>query len=66
MRGRADEDGRYPLSTREYEALRTVFGAVNALDTETLRDRCGLFRYGWRNMRLAASLLRKVMEGLLS
>ena len=65
MRHEPDEDGRYPLSTREYDALRTVFGAVNALDIDTLKDRCGLIKNGWRDIRLAHSLLKRVMQELL-
>lgn len=65
MRHEPDEDGRYPLSTKEYEALRTVFGVVNALDSDTLKERCALIKNGWRDIRLAHTLLRRVMEELL-
>ena len=66
MRYEADEDGRYPLSSREYEALRTLFGAVNALDTENLKNRCKLIKNGWRNLRLAQTLLKRLMEQILT
>lgn len=65
MRYQPDTDGRYPLSIREYTALRTLFGAVNALDSETLKERCKLFSGGWRDLRCAYSLCKKVMENLL-
>lgn len=65
MRHQPDENGRYPLSMQEYTALRTLFGAVNALDSDTLKDRCRLFPGGWRDLRCAQALSRKVMENLL-
>lgn len=62
-----DEDGRYPLSMREYEALRTIFGCVNALDDdhETLKARCKLFKGGWRDLRMLAAVSKRLMEKLL-
>jgi len=65
MRYQPDADGRYPLSMQEYTALRTLFGAVNALDSDTLKDRCKLFPGGWRDLRCAYTLCKKVMENLL-
>ena len=53
MHQRPDEDGRYPLSMKEYTALRTLFGAVNALDSDTLKERCKLFPGGWRDLPCA-------------
>lgn len=61
-----DEDGKYPLTMREYDALRTVFGALNALDSETLKERLQTTNGGWRDMRLALSMMRKVLDNLLS
>jgi len=62
-----DQDGRYPLSMREYEALRTIFGCVNALDDdhETLKARCRLFKGGWRDLRMLAAVSKRLMEKLL-
>ena len=65
MHQRPDEDGRYPLSMKEYTALRTLFGAVNALDSDTLKERCKLFPGGWRDLRCAYTLCQRLMEKLL-
>lgn len=61
----ADSDGKYPLTTREYDALRTVFGALNALDSETLKERLQTTKSGWRDMRLCAVTMHKVLMSLL-
>lgn len=68
MMRKPDEQGRYPLSTDEYQALRTLFGCVNALDDDhkTLKARCELIQGGWRDMRLLTSLSKKLMENLLT
>ena len=67
MYRKPDADGRYPLSMQEYEALRTIFGCVNALDddNERLKARCQLIKGGWRDMRLLATTARRLMENLL-
>lgn len=60
-----DADGKYPLTMREYDALRTVFGALNALDSETLKDRLKTTKYGWRDMRVSLAFMKKVLDKIL-
>lgn len=60
-----DADGKYPLTMREYDALRTVFGALNALDSDTLKERLKTTKYGWRDIRLCLAVMRKVLDKLL-
>ena len=40
MKREPDQDGRYPLSMREYETIRMIFAAVTALNCEPVRERC--------------------------
>lgn len=62
-----DENGRIPLSFNEYEAMKTIFSAFNAvaLYHGRLERRCKEYSGGWRDMRLLVKLSEKVMEGLL-
>lgn len=65
MINQPDSDGRYPLSGREYGALKTMFGAVNALDTEELDSRCKLQPNSLRDIHAAKALLQKSLFNLL-
>ena len=49
----ADADGRIALSSREYKALRALFGAVNVLAAYggELERRARGIKYGWRDLR---------------
>lgn len=62
-----DEDGRIPLSQKEYFALRCIFGAVNALSLHysELERRTKGYKNGWRDLRCLVSLSEKVMEDIL-
>lgn len=61
-----DEDGRIPLTGREYNALRCVIVAWNELDacSEALHERLNTIPHGWRDMRLAQSLITKLKNEL--
>ena len=61
-----DEHGRYPLSMREYEALRMMFAAVTALDCEPLHDRCDLFPGLWETVQKAKDDMFGATEQLLT
>lgn len=65
MRHAADADGRYPLSTREYEALRTLFGAVNAMALDMLKDRCDLNPGDWEKLQEARDSAQQVLNNIL-
>ena len=65
MKYRADEDGRYPLSTREYDALRTLFGAVNAMALDMLKDRCDLHPGDWEKLQEAKDVTQGVLNNIL-
>lgn len=60
-------NGRYQLSSREYAALRTVFGAVNAYSTcgGELKNRASLFSGGWRDMRMLEERSKTLLEKLM-
>lgn len=62
-----DESGRIPLSSREYTALRAIFGSFNALELyhKELERRCKTWKGGWRDLRLLCVLSRKIMEKVL-
>lgn len=63
----SDSDGRIPLSYREYNALRTVFGAVNAFEqySSQLERRARGVKNLWRDMQLLRWMASSVMERLL-
>lgn len=65
MKRQPDENGRYPLSSREYEALRTLFGAINALNTDALNDRLELVDFSHEDLSVARRLMQGVSTGLL-
>ena len=61
-----DEDGRYPLNAREYEALRQLFAFDNALDRmEALHDRLKLIKTGNRDIAMMGKVNHKLLEELL-
>ena len=61
-----DEDGRYKLSGREWNAIRCIQCALNEVDVhhKVLEKRLKLTKNGWRFMRIALSLLEKVCDML--
>ena len=63
-----DPDGRYPLTYDEYQALRAIFGAKNALEKthERLEPRIRTIPGGWRDFRLIMAVLDKLMNLILS
>lgn len=66
MKRQPDENGRYPLSTREYEALRTLFGGMNALNTDALHDRLELIGdHAEEDIRTAVGMMRDVCDRLM-
>ena len=62
-----DEDGRYPLSYNEYQALRAIFGAKNALEQthKQLEQRVRLIPGGWRDFKLIMAVLDKLLNAVL-
>lgn len=65
---KADPDGRYPLSSAEYTALRHVIAAVDALPKQgdALRDRLKLIKYGYRDYKLMHAVAYKLFEKLIA
>lgn len=63
----ADNEGRIPLSYKEYTALRTIFGAVNALEQyhDVLHRRCEGIPHGWRDLRCLVRLSEILLEKIL-
>lgn len=64
---RRDEDGRIPLSNKEYTAIRAIFGAVNALELyhHDLENRSRSIKDGWRDLRCLVKLAENVMQRML-
>ncbi len=64
---RPDADGRYPLSEREYYALRELFGIVNTFSEKAgeLEPRAKLQPGVWRDLRMIQSVAAKAMAALL-
>ena len=65
MMKQPDEHGRYPLSSKEYESLRTLFGAINALNMTGLQDRLELVEFAHEDLSVAKRLMQGVSAGLL-
>lgn len=61
---KTDEDGRIPLSYEEYEAIRTIYGAINALELYhgKLEKRCRTSKNLWRDLRLLHWLSTNVLQ----
>lgn len=64
----ADIEGKIPLSHDEYKALRTIFGAYNALMLyhDRLERRCRGYKDGWRDLRCLVAMSEKVMHQVLA
>lgn len=62
-----DQDGRYPLSEREYRALRKIFGLVTALleAQPDLEARCRDIPGGWRDLRMLCAVSQGLMAKIL-
>lgn len=65
---KTDADGRHPLSQREYNALRTFFGFISALEAckKELEPRLRDIQDGWEELAkldsMACSLLDKMLD----
>lgn len=59
-----DSSGRYPLTGREWNAIRCIQCALNEVEVcqNVLKDRLKLSKDGWRFLRIALSLLEKVCD----
>lgn len=66
MKTKPDADGRYPLTGREWNAIRCIQCAMNEVDVcqETLKDRLRLTKHGWRFLRIALGMMEKVCDML--
>lgn len=64
----ADADGRIPLSSREYKALRALFGAVNVLTQYSgeLERRARGIKNGWRDLRCLQANADRLTQRLLA
>lgn len=62
-----DQNGKLPLSGKEYEVIRSVYGAVSAfsLCNERLKERAGMVKNLWRDLRLLQALSNSVLIRLL-
>lgn len=62
-----DDDGRYPLSSSEYTAIRHVIAAVDACSKhyDTLSERLRLVKWGARDYKLVHAKAYKLFEKLL-
>lgn len=61
----SDADGRYPLSTKEYEALRLLFASKAAFENTALKDRLQTIPGAWRDMRCVWAKVDKLLTRLL-
>lgn len=63
----ADADGKIQLSYREYNAIRTIYGAVNAFELYhgQLERRARGVKGLWRDLRLLRWLSKSVLERIL-
>ena len=66
MLGKPDENGKYPLSMREYGALLTLFGMSVLLDDNKLKDRLMTIPNGWEDMREALRLITLLKDELIN
>ena len=62
-----DENGRYPMSNPEYQALRALFGAKNALEqtSKDIERRVRLIPGGWRDFRMLVAVLDRLLAAVL-
>lgn len=62
-----NEEGRFPLSHREYQAIRALFGSQNSLilAQKDIENRIRAIPDGWRDFRLVYSVLEKLLVKLL-
>ena len=67
MRYAPDEQGRYPLSAREYLCLCNVIGALHALITnkEELKERLELTGTGWEDLQSVIETGNRIYDKLL-
>lgn len=68
MLRKPDENGRIPLSGKEWNALRCVQTAMNELDVcqGYLKERLKLTRHGWRFLRAALAMMERVCDCIYS
>lgn len=62
-----DEEGRIPISGKEYNALRCLIVALNELEKtkDVLEPRIRTLANGWRDFRLMESMMSKVCDMIL-
>ena len=62
-----DKDGKYPLTGREYNALRCIVLSKNEVTNsiDSLKDRFRLIPGGWRDARMIYTRLAKLTAQLL-
>ena len=67
MIGRPDADGKYPLSGREYFAIREIFGLISALayNGDELKARAQLIPGVWRDFRMVQAKITSVVDAML-
>lgn len=67
MLGKPDAQGKYPLSSNEYYAIRLIFAVISAFETEVgyLKERTKLKPGTWRDLRLISAKAQKVVDELL-
>lgn len=62
-----DVNGRIALSSREYAAIRAIYGAVNSLTEKhgELERRCKGIKNGWRDIRCLVTMAEKLLYKIL-
>lgn len=62
-----DEDGRYPMSIREAQALNALFGSLNSirLAEQSMKERAKLIKGGWRDFRLLETIAERLYDEFL-
>ncbi len=64
---KADADGRYPMSLREYETMRYLYGVIDALARENfLEERLKLVPGGWRDFKMMQAKAKTLFDRLLT
>ena len=67
MNRQPDAEGKYPLSGREYYALRQLFGIASGFETTLgdLKDRAKLTPGTWRDMKMISAVSDKAITALV-
>ena len=61
-------EGRQPLTGREYYALRALMGIISTFETEdeSLKNRLKAVKGGWRDLKLIEALSQKLLDSVLA